>query len=197
LRLDGILVAGLFEIAEAGGVIHGFHLEFVVEAFLGGAEAGVADIRSDDFEFPGWRDQGLRRRHFEGQRIAQVVVGERVADEDGDRIGFLAGGGTRAPNAEIPVAAFLLVAKDFLENGFLEEIELRAIAEKAGFIDGEILEEERKFGATFAAGKQAVIRVERIKLATFKRRCRRSFRKWERRSSRTCRIPGRPASGAA
>ena len=131
--------------------------EFVVDAFLGGAKAGVADIRSDDLELPGRRNQRLGRRHFERQWIAQIVVGQRVADEDGDGIGFLSGRTTGAPDAQVPIAALLLVAKNFLENGFLQEIELRAIAEEAGFVDGEIFEKGRKLGPAFAAGEQAIV----------------------------------------
>ncbi len=57
------------------------------------------------------------------------------------------------------------MAEDFLQDLFLEEIKLRAIAEETGFVDGEIFEKQRKLGAAFAAGEQAVVRVERIELA--------------------------------
>ncbi len=127
LRLDFVLVTGFFEIAEAAGVINGFHLLLGVEAFLAGAKTGVADVRSDDFHFPGRRNERLGRRHIERKRIPQVVISERVGDQDGDGVRLLTGGATSAPDPQGVIAALPLAAQDFLKNGFLEEIELRAI----------------------------------------------------------------------
>src|SRR5262249_45638643 len=60
LWLYGVLIAGLFEIAEAAGVIHGFHLLLDVQTFLACAQAGIADVRRKNFELPRRRNQRLR-----------------------------------------------------------------------------------------------------------------------------------------
>src|SRR4029077_7640335 len=109
----------------------------------------------------------LRRRHFEWKRIPKVVVCKRIANQNGDGVRFLASGATCAPDPEGVITAFLFAAQDFLKNGFLQEIELRAIAKETGFVDGQILEQESKFSAPFPAGKQAVVGIERVKLAGF------------------------------
>src|SRR6266852_7273090 len=167
LRLDLVLVTGFFEIAEPAGVIDRFHLLLGIEAFLADAQAGIAYVRGNDFHFP-WRgNERLRRRHFERERIPQVVISECIADQNGDGVGLLAGGATSAPNPEGVIAALLLAAENILENGFLKEIELRAIAKETRFVDGEILEQESQFGASFPAGEQPVIRVEGVELAGF------------------------------
>ncbi len=116
MRLDLVLVTGFFEIAEAAGVVHWFHLLLGIEAFLANAQAGIADVRSNDFHFPWGRNEGLRRGHFERKWIPQVVVGEGIADQDGDGIGLLAGGATSAPDPEGVIAALLLAAENILEN---------------------------------------------------------------------------------
>ena len=165
--LDGVLVAHFFEIAQAAGVIHRLHLGIGVAAFLAGAEAGIADVGSHDLQFPRRRNQRLGRGHFKRQRIAQIVVGERVADQHGDGVRFLACGTSGAPDAKVKIAALLLAAEDFFEHGFLQQIELRAIAKKTGFVDGQIFEQQREFGSAFAAGQQAVVSVKRIELTDF------------------------------
>src|SRR5262249_50057469 len=60
LWASGVLIPALFEIAEAAGVIHGFHLLLGVETFLACAQAGIADVRRENFQLPGRRDQRLR-----------------------------------------------------------------------------------------------------------------------------------------
>src|SRR6267378_4330366 len=167
LRLDLVLVTGFFEIAEPAGVIDRFHLLLGIQAFLAGAQAGIADVRGNDFDFPWWRNERLRRRHFERKRIPQVVISERVTDQNGDGVGLLAGGATSAPDTERVIAALLLAAQNLLENGFLKEIELRAIAKETRFVDGQILKQESQFGASFPAGQQAVISIEGVELADF------------------------------
>src|SRR5204863_5837626 len=136
LRLDLVLIAGFFKIAEPAGVIHGLHLLLGVETFLPNAKTGIADVRSDDFHLPWRRNERLRRWHIEGKRIPQVVVGERIADQNGDGVRLLAGGATSAPDAEGVIAALLLTAQNILKNGFLKEIELRSITEETSFVDG-------------------------------------------------------------
>ena len=44
LRLDRVLVAGFFEVAETRGVIDGLHLDLGIDPFLAGKKAGVADV---------------------------------------------------------------------------------------------------------------------------------------------------------
>src|SRR5690348_3121360 len=152
LTLDGVLFAGLFKIAKAAGVVHRLHLLLGVETFLADAKTGVADVGSDDFNFPGRRNERFRRRHVERKRIAQVVVSERVANQNGNGVRLLAGGATGAPDAEGVIAALLFVTKQIFENGLLEQFELRLVAKETGFVDGEVLEQERKLGPSFPAG---------------------------------------------
>src|SRR5262249_3504369 len=111
LRLNGVLVVGLFEVAEAAGVIDRLHLLFGVEAFLTGAQTRITDIRSENFELPGRRNQRFRGRHIKRQRIAEIVVSQSVADKDGNGIGFLPAGATGAPDAKSPIAAFLFLRR--------------------------------------------------------------------------------------
>src|SRR5229473_2733614 len=168
LRLDLVLIARFFEIAEPAGVIHGFHLLLGVDAFLANAKTGVADVRSNDFHFPGRRNERLRRGHFERERIPQVVVSEGIADQNGDGIRLLARGATGTPYAETVIAALLLAAENVLEDRLLQQIELRTVAKETGFVDGEIFKQESKLRASFPAGQQTIISVERVHLASFK-----------------------------
>ena len=78
--LDCIFVADLVEVAKPAGVVHCFHLRFGVDSLLRGEQRGIIDVGSQDFHFPRRRNQRLRRGHLERKRIAQVVVGERIAD---------------------------------------------------------------------------------------------------------------------
>src|SRR6266436_990633 len=165
LRLDFVLIASFFEIAEPAGVIDGFHLLLCVKTLLTDAKASIADVRSNDFHFPGRRNEGLRRGHIEWKRIPQVVISECIANQNGNGVRLLAGRATGAPDTESVVAAFLLAAENVLKNGFLEEIELRAISKKTGLVDSQIFEQESELSATFPAGEQAIIGVERLELA--------------------------------
>src|SRR5690242_20082219 len=76
--LYGVLVAGFFKVTKAAGVVHRFHLLLSVNTFLADTETGVTNVRSDNFKLPRRRNQGLGRRHIEGQRIAQIVVGQCI-----------------------------------------------------------------------------------------------------------------------
>src|SRR5215471_4168945 len=165
LRLHGIFVVGFFEIAKSAGVVHGFHLLLRVKTFLTGAKTCVADVGSKNFEFPRRRNKRFRRRHVERKRIAQIVVSERIADENCDRICFLTAGATGAPDAQRPIAAFLLLFQKLLENGFLQKVKLRPIAEEAGFVDREIFKKKREFRFSFATGEKAIVAIKRIELA--------------------------------
>ncbi len=165
LRLDGVLAGGLFEIAETAGVIHGFHLRLGVEAFLADAKAGVADIGSDDFHFPGRWNQRFRGRHIKRERIPQIIISEGVANQNRDGVGLLPGGTTGAPDAQSVIAAFLFAAKQILKNGFLKKVELGTIAKETRFVDGEVFEQEGQLRASFPAGQQAVIGIEGVELA--------------------------------
>src|SRR5262249_32320805 len=135
--------------------------------FLAGAQAGVADIGRENFKFPGRRNERLRRRHVEWKRIAQVIVSKRVADENRHGIGFLTAGTTSAPHAKSPIAAFLFFLQKLFEDGFLQEVELRTIAEKTRFVNGEIFEQKCELGFSFPAGEKAIVAIERIELAGF------------------------------
>src|SRR5439155_6409973 len=167
LRLDLVFIASLFEIAKPTGVIHGLHLLLGVQAFLANSETGIADVRSNDFHLTWRRNEGLGRRHIEWERIPQVVIRERIADQNGDGIRLLPGGAASAPNAQRVIAALLLAAQNILQNRFLQEIELRTIAKETRFVDGQILEKQRQFSASFPAGEQAVVRIEGVELTGF------------------------------
>src|ERR1700674_4871620 len=124
LRLGGVLGAGLLEITQSAGVVDRLHLLIGINAFLSDAKTGVADVGSHDFDFPWRMNQRFRRGHFKWKGIPQVVVGERVANQNGDGIRLLSGGASGAPDTKGVIAAFLFATKDFLENGFLQQIEL-------------------------------------------------------------------------
>src|SRR6266403_2086652 len=121
MRLDFVFVADSLEIAEPAGVIDGFHLLLGVKAFLPGAQAGIADVRRNDFDFPGRRNERLRRGHVEGKRIPQVVISEGVANQNAASDWLLAGGATGGPAAESVIAPLMLAAHSGFKNGFLQE----------------------------------------------------------------------------
>ena len=170
---------------------------FGIDALLGGAQHGIVDVGGQDLHAPGRRNQRLGRGHVKGQRIAQIVVGECVANLHGQSVRLLAGGAAGAPDAQVPVAALLLAVQHLLQHRFLEQVQLRLVAEEAGFVDGEVFEQSGQFGSSFAAGEQTIVAVERIQAAQLSsgaaggpgengRAVRRS----------TCRIPGKPGSAA-
>ena len=129
------------------------------------SKRGVVDVGSENLHFP-WRwYEWLWRGHFEGQRITQVVVGQRVADENRERVGLLPCGAAGAPNPQRPIAALLLALQNFFEHDFLKEVELRADTKEARLIYGEILEQSCEFLLSLAAGEQPVVAVERVHLA--------------------------------
>src|SRR5437879_2944687 len=164
LRLDGVLGAGLFEITQPAGVVDRLHLLIGIKAFLSNAKTGVADVRSHDFDFPGRRDQRFRRRHFKRKRIAQVVVGQRITNQNGDGVRLLSGGASGAPDTKGVIAALLFATENFFENGLLQQIELGAISKETGFVDGQVFEEKSELRAAFPAGQQTIVGVEGIEL---------------------------------
>ena len=44
---------------------------------------------------------------------------------------------------------------------------MRAIPKETGFVNGQIFEQESKFSASFPAGQQTVIGIERVELTNF------------------------------
>src|SRR6266566_5164550 len=60
LWLDGILVGRFLEIPEPARVIHRFHLLLGVKTFLTSTQAGIADVRSNDFYSPSRRASSAR-----------------------------------------------------------------------------------------------------------------------------------------
>ena len=136
-----------------------------IDAFLAGAQHGVVDVGGQDLHLPRRRNQGLGRRHVKGQRIAQIVVGEGVGDHHGQGERLLAGGAAGAPDAQVPVAALLLAAQHLLQHGLLEEVQLRAVAEEAGFVDGEVFQQRGQLELALAAGEQAIVVVEGVGVA--------------------------------
>ena len=83
-------------------------------------------------------------------------------DEHRERVGFLSGGAARAPDTDGVFAASAFVLEKFLEDGFLEKIELRLVAEETGLIDREIFQQLCQFVLALLADEQAVIGVERV-----------------------------------
>src|SRR5579859_5676161 len=69
------------------------------------------------------------------------------------------------------------MAQNFLEHGFLKQIELRTVAKETGFVDREVFKEQCKLGAAFTAGEQAVVRVKRIELASLQAALQAVFQK--------------------
>src|SRR5262249_55208547 len=132
-----------------------------------GAEACVADVGGNDFQLPRRHDERLRRRHFKRQWITQVVVREGIGDENRYRIRLLAGRTAGAPDPKCEVASLLLTAQKVFKDCFLQQIELRAVAEKTGFVDGQIFEEQSQLGFAFTAGEETVVAVKRVELASF------------------------------
>src|SRR5882762_5440965 len=100
-------------------------------------------------------------------RMTKVVVSQGVANQHANGVGFLAGGAPGTPNADGPIAAFLLSVQQIFQYRFLQQIQLRAVTKEAGFVDREIFQEQCQLGAAFAAGEQPVIAVEGIELNNF------------------------------
>src|SRR5689334_19730309 len=112
-----------------------------VGAFLSMPQNGVADIAGQNLDAPRRRYERLGHRSFDRQWITKVVIGERIGDEHRERVGFLSGGAARAPDTDGVFAASAFVLEKFLEDGFLEKIELRLVAEETGLIDREIFQQ--------------------------------------------------------
>ena len=70
------------------------------------------------------------------------------------------------------------------EHYFLKQIELRADPEETGLIHRKIFEQRSEFLLALAAGKQAVVAVERIHVAGFQAALQAVARKCVRRSSK-------------
>ena len=63
--------------------------------------------------------------------------------------------------------ALLLALQHVVEHVPLKEFQLRFIAEKAGLVDGEILEQLRQFLLALLADEEAIVAVEGIDAALF------------------------------
>ncbi len=96
-----------------------------------------------------------------------MVVGQRIGDHHRNCVRFLAGGAAGTPDAEDLVSSSLFGAEEFVEDAFVEQIELRLVAEKAGLIDGQVFQQTGQFLFAFLADQQAIVTVERIHLALF------------------------------
>ena len=117
------------------------------------------------FHPPRRRYQRLGQRQFHGQRIAQVVVRQRVGNQHGQRVGFLPGGATRAPDADRVLAPRTLVLEQLLQHGFLEQIQLRLVAEEAGLVDGQVFQQLGQFVLALVADQQTVVGIEGVDAA--------------------------------
>ena len=69
------------------------------------------------------------------------MIGERVGNLHGHGVRFLAGGAAGAPEAQGEILALLLAAKNVVENVFVEQIQLRLVAEEAGLVHREIFQQ--------------------------------------------------------
>src|SRR5581483_2930664 len=163
----GVVVAGLVEITHAVTEIDRFHLMFAVVAFLARTQGGVADVGGKNFHLPWRRDQRPRYRHFKRQGIAQIVISQRVADQHGERVGFVAARAPGTPDAQSPIPALLLAVQDLLHDVFVEKIELRLVAEEAGLVDGQRFQQQRQFVLALRRSEELVVAVERAELARF------------------------------
>ena len=160
-----VALAHLVEIAQAVAVVDHRHLVLAVGAFLPGAQHRVADVAGQNLHPPRRRHQRLRQRQVHGQRIAQVVVGQRIGHQHGQRVSFLSGGAARAPDADRVFAPRTLLLEQLFEHGFLKQIQLRLVAEEAGLVDGQVLQQLGQFLLALLADQQPVVGVERIDAA--------------------------------
>jgi hypothetical protein len=103
--------------------------------------------------------------NFKRQRVAQIVVGQRIANLDRQSVWLLAGRTTRTPNAQRPIAPLLLALQNFFQDDFLEEFELRLDAEEARFIHRQVFEQRNELLFAFPARQQPVVAVEGVHLA--------------------------------
>ena len=107
----------------------------------------------------------LGQRHRHRQRIAQVVIGQRVGCHHGQRVGLLPGGAACAPHPDRIVPVRLLTLQHFFQHMFLEQVQLRLMPEEAGFVNGEVLYQFCQLRLAFVADQQAVVGVEGIDAA--------------------------------
>jgi len=103
---------------------------FAIEPFLAEPQTRITDVRSDDLELPGRRNERLWRGHVERKGIPEIVVGERVTNQNRYGIRFLPRGASRAPHAQVKIAAFLLLVQQLFKEVFLQEVELRRLRKK-------------------------------------------------------------------
>src|SRR5581483_11044814 len=138
------------------------HLVFVVDAFLARAQHGVVDVAGRDLHAPRRRHQRLGPDRAGGGRHPQLGIGQGVGNQHGDGVRLLAGRTAGAPDAELIVALVLLLQDDFLENVLVEQLQLRLIAEEAGFVDGQVFQQIDQLLPAFLADQQPVVAVEGI-----------------------------------
>ena len=97
--LHRVAVAHFVEVAQAVAIIDSRHLVLAVGGVLRRAQNRIVDVAGQDLHPPGRRYQRLRNRRFERQRIAQIVVRQRIGHQHGQRVGFLSRGTARAPDS--------------------------------------------------------------------------------------------------
>src|SRR5262249_22020418 len=114
------------------GVVDWFHVLLAIQAFLSSPQARVTNVRGNNLQLPWRRDERLRRRHVERQRIPQVVVGQRVTNQNGDRVRLLSGRTSSAPNTQCPVTPLLLPVQDLFQDAFLQQIWWRSVSTERG-----------------------------------------------------------------
>src|SRR6266536_495133 len=136
-----------------------------VRALLRGAQNRVAEVARQDLDAPGRRNHWFGQRRFEGQRVAQVIIGERIRHHHGQRVGLLPGRTARAPDPQPVIAPLPLAPQNFLQDVPLEQVELGLVAEEAGFVDREIFHQARQFLLSLVADQQPVVAVKRFQLA--------------------------------
>ena len=123
----------------------------------------MSDARISTFQ--GGGISGLGDGHVEGQRIAQVVVGQRVADQHGQGVGFLAGRAAGAPDAQSPIAALLFVDENSSRTSFWKSSSCGRLRKKLVSLTVRFSSSAVSSFLPFAAGQQPVVAVERIELA--------------------------------
>ncbi len=116
---------------------------------------------------PGREHQRLRRREHGRLGVAHGVIGHSIGHDHGQSVRFLSGGAAGAPDSQIVVAPLLFALQELVEHIALKKVQLRLVAEKAGLIDGQVLDQFRQLLFPRLTDEEAIITVEGIQATLF------------------------------
>ena len=129
------------------------------------AQHRIVDVAGQDLDPPGRGHQRLGEGRFEWLGSAQTVVRQRIGHQHGQGVGLLSGGAACAPDSQAVVGVLLLAPHHIVDHVVLKQVQLRLVAEEAGFIDGEVFDQAGQLLFPRLADEQAIVAVERIQLA--------------------------------